>query len=97
MKEVFDECYYCNAPLKLEISETSIHTFQGHRNEFTIKHEPSLACTKCNNMFQAESYQFEKTDAFLHFLMSIKLKKAEIEYKDMIRYVDKNLKFNGDE
>ena len=48
-------------------------------------------------MFQAESYQFEKTDAFLHFLMSIKLKKAEIEYKDMIRYVDKNLKFNDDE
>ena len=97
MKEVFDKCCYCNATLKLEISDTSIHTFQGHRNEFTIKHELSLACTKCNNIFQAESYQSEKTNAFLHFLMSIKLKKAEIEYKDMIRYVDKNLKLNGDE
>ena len=29
--------------------------------------------------------------------MSIKLKYAEIEYKDMIRYVDKVLKFKGDE
>lgn len=32
----------------------TIHTFQGHRIEFTIKYEPSLACTKCNNKFQAE-------------------------------------------
>ena len=60
MKEVLEKCRYCNAPLKLEISETSIHTFQGHRNEFTIKHEPNLACTKCNNTFQSESYQSEK-------------------------------------
>ena len=29
--------------------------------------------------------------------MSIKLKSAEIEYKDMIRYVDKVLKYKGDE
>ena len=29
--------------------------------------------------------------------MSIKLKKAEIEYKDMIKYVDNVLKFKGDE
>ena len=29
--------------------------------------------------------------------MSIKLQNAEIEYKDMIRYVDKVLKFKGDE
>jgi hypothetical protein len=29
--------------------------------------------------------------------MAIKLKNAEIEYKDMIRYVDKVLKFKGDE
>ncbi len=97
MKEVLDECYYCHSQLKLEISETSVHTFEGHRNEFTIKHEPSLACTKCNNIFQAEPYQFEKTNTFLHFLMSVKLKKAEIEYKDMIKYVDKVLKFKGDE
>lgn len=97
MKEVLDMCYYCHSQLKLEISETSVHTFEGHRNEFTIKHEPSLACTKCNNIFQAEPYQFEKTNTFLHFLMSVKLKKAEIEYKDMIKYVDKVLKFKGDE
>lgn len=97
MKEVLEKCRYCNAPLKLEISETSIHTFQGHRNEFTIKHEPSLACTKCNNRFQAEPYQHEKTRAFLDFLMSVKLKKAEIEYKDMMMYVDNVLKFKGDE
>ena len=97
MKEVFKECCYCHSPLKLKISQTSIHTFQGYTNEYTIKHEPSLACTKCNNRFQAEPYQFEKTNEFLHFLMSIKLKKAEIEYKDMITYVDKVLKFKGDE
>jgi hypothetical protein len=97
MKEVLEKCRYCNAPLKLKISETSIHTFQGHRNEFTIKHEPSLACTKCNNRFQAEPYQHEKTRAFLDFLMSVKLKKAEIEYKDMMMYVDNVLKFKGDE
>ena len=97
MKDVFENCHYCQAPLKLEISQTSVHTFEGHRNEFTIKHEPSLACTKCNNIFQAEPYQFEKTSAFLHFLMSVKLKSAEIEYKDMITYVDKVLKFKGDE
>ena len=97
MKEVFKECYFCHAPLKLEVAETAIHTFQGHRNEYTIKHEPSLACTKCNNSFQSEPYQYEKTNVFLQFLMSIKLKNAEIEYKDMIRYVDKVLKFKGDE
>ena len=97
MKEVLEECRYCHAPLKLEISETSIHTFQGHRNEFTIKNEPYLACTKCNNRFQAEPYQFEKTGAFLDFLMSIKLKSAEIEYKNMIKYVDKNLMFKCEE
>ena len=97
MKEVLEKCRYCNAPLKLKISETSIHTFQGHRNEFTIKHEPSLACTKCNNRFQAEPYQHEKTREFLDFLMSVKLKKAEIEYKDMMMYVDNVLKFKGDE
>lgn len=96
MKEVFDECYFCHSPLKLEISETMIHTFQGHRNEYTIKHEPSLACTKCNNRFQAEPYQYEKINTFLDFLMSVKLKKAEIEYKDMVRYVDKELKFKDD-
>ena len=56
-----------------------------------------FACTKCNNRFQTEPYQLEKTNAFLHFLMSVKLKSAEIEYKDMITYVDTVLKFKGDE
>ena len=97
MKEVFDECYYCHAPLKLEISQTSIYKYHGHKEEYTIKHEPWFACTKCNNRFQTEPYQLEKTSAFLHFLMSVKLKSAEIEYKDMITYVDKVLKFKGDE
>ena len=70
----------CMVSAKLEIAETAIHTFQGHMNEYTIKHEPSLACTECNNGFQSEPYQYEKTNAFLQFLMSIKLKNAEIEY-----------------
>ncbi len=83
MKEVLNECYYCHAPLKLEIAETAIHTYQGQKYRYTVKHQPSLACTKCNNSFQAEP--------------DIGLKKAEIEYKDMIRYVDKVLKFKGDE
>ncbi|MDO4945774.1 MAG: hypothetical protein Q4E74_11320 [Ruminococcus sp.] len=71
MKEVFNECYFCHTPLKLEISEITVHTYEGHKEEYTIKHEPSLACTKCNNMFQAEPYQYDKTNAFLHFLISI--------------------------
>lgn len=97
MKEVFDKCYYCHAPLKLEISQTSVHTYQGEKNEYTIKHEPSFACTKCKSLFQSEPYQYEKTAAFLKFLKSIRLKKAEIEYKDMIRYVDEVLGFDSDD
>ena len=95
LRRVREECVEAApavVPLKLEIAETAIHTFQGHMNEYTIKHEPSLACTKCNNSFQSEPYQYEKTNVFLQFLMSIKLKYAEIEYKDMIRYLDKVLK-----
>ena len=63
---------------------------------YIIKHEPSLDCTKCHCSFQAESYQYEKKNAFIGFLKSIPLKKAEIEYKDMIRYVGDVLKFKGD-
>ena len=32
-------------------------TFEDQKIKYTVKHEPSLACTKCNNSFQAESYQ----------------------------------------
>ena len=41
---------------------------------------------------QAEPDQNEKTDVFMDFLKSISLRKAEIEYRDMIDYVDKVLK-----
>ena len=94
MKEVFDKCYSCHAPLKLKISETVVCGAPDH--EYVIKHEPCLACTKCTYSFQAELYQYEKKNAFIGFLKSIPLKKAEIEYKDMIRYVDDVLKFKGD-
>lgn len=97
MKEVLNECYYCHAPLRLEVAETVIHTYQGQKYRYTVKHQPSLACTKCNNSFQAEPDQYEKTNAFMEFLKSIGLQKAEIEYKDMIRYVDEVMKFKGDE
>ena len=94
MKEVFGKCYFCHAPLRPEISENVVCGFPEH--EYIIKHEPSLACTKCTCSFQAESYQYEKKNAFINFLKSIPLKKTEIEYKDMIRYVDDVLKFKGD-
>jgi uncharacterized protein with PIN domain len=97
MKEVFDKCYFCHAPLRPKISDTVTHTFEDQKIKYTVKHEPSLACTKCNNSFQAESYQYEKTAAFMNFLKSIGLKTAEIEYRDMIEYVDNVLKFKGDE
>ena len=93
MKEVFDKCYSCHSPLKLKISETVVCGAPDH--EYVINHEPCLACTKCTYCFQAESYQYEK-NAFIGFLKSIPLKKAEIEYKDMIQYVDDVLKFKGD-
>ena len=43
-----------------------------------------------------DTFQYEKKNAFIDFLKSIPLIKAEIEYKDMIRYVDDVLKFKGD-
>ena len=52
MKEVFDKCYSCHAPLKLKISETVVCGYPEH--EYIIKHEPSLACTKCTYSFQAD-------------------------------------------
>ena len=41
---------------------------------------------------QAEPDQNEKTDVFIDFLKSVSLRKAEIEYRDMIDYVDNVLK-----
>lgn len=69
MKEVFEKCYFCHADLRLEYSQTSVH---GHpKYEYAVKHTPSLACTKCTYSFDAESYQYEKTNAFIAFLKSI--------------------------
>lgn len=95
MNEVFEKCYFCHADLRLEYSQTTVHGYPKY--EYTVNHTPSLACTKCTHRFQAESYQYEKTDTFMAFLKSIGLKKAEIEYKDMIRYVDEVLKFESEE
>jgi len=92
--EVFEKCYFCHAELRLGISETIIHGYPKY--EYVVKHEPHLACTKCNNQFQAEPYQYEKISVFMKFLKSIGLKKAEIEYNDLIRYVDQALNFKCD-
>lgn len=92
MKEVLDRCYYCHSELKYEISETAVYEFS-RNHEYVVKHDPYPDCTKCNHRFSAEPYQDEKTSAFIKFLNSIHLKKAEIEYKDMIQYVDDILKF----
>ena len=46
---------------------------------------------------QAEPDQSEKTDVFIDFLKSVSLRKAEIEYRDMIDYVDQILKPNIDD
>lgn len=66
MKEVFDKCYSCHAPLQLKISETIVCGAPDH--EYVIKHEPYLACTKCTYSFQAESYQYEKKTLLSTFL-----------------------------
>ena len=94
-KEVFEKCYFCHSELRLEFSETMIHGYPEH--EYIVNNEPRLACTKCTYRFQAEPYQSEKTDAFMKFLESIHLKKAEINYKDMIRYVEDVLDFKCDD
>ena len=39
----------------------------------------------------------KKTDVFMDFLKSIFLRKAEIEYRDMIDYVDNVLKTHIDD
>ena len=46
---------------------------------------------------QAEPDQSKKNEFFLDFLKSISLKIAEIDYRDMIDYVDKTLKPNVDD
>ena len=46
---------------------------------------------------QAEPDESKKMNFFLDFLKSISLKIAEIDYRDMIDYVDKNLKPNIDD
>lgn len=48
----------------------------------------------CGDMFPADPYQYEKTDAFIRFLESITMWEAEINFGDMIRYVDNVLKPN---
>ena len=92
-EEVFKNCYFCHSDLKLEISETVVHGYPKY--SFVVKRVPQLACTKCNHSFQAEPFQYEKTSIFMKFLESISLKQAEIEYEDMIRYVDNQLHFIG--
>lgn len=94
-KEVFEKCYFCHAELKHQVRKTVVHVCS--KREYTIKNEPHLACTKCTHSFQAEPYQYNKTNVFLKFLESMSLKKAEIEYRDMIQYVDNVLKFNSED
>lgn len=93
-EEVFEKCYFCHSDLKLEISETVVPGYPKY--SFVVKHVPQLACTKCTHSFQAEPFQYEKTNIFIKFLESIKLKQAEIEYQDMIQYVDDVIQFHGD-
>ena len=88
--EVRTDCYFCHEKLVVGISETVVHGYP--KRSYVIKHEPRLKCPKCRDMFPDEPYQYEKTEAFIKFLESISLEKAEIEYKDMIRYVDNVLK-----
>ena len=88
-KEVFEKCVRCHGKLIYKISETVIHGYP--ERQLVVKNVPRLECQKCGFMMQAEPDQIEKTDVFMDFLKSISLRKAEIEYRDMIDYVDKVL------
>ena len=78
-----------------KISETVIYGYP--ERQLIIKHEPHFECSKCGFTMQAEPDQSKKTNFFLDFLKSISLKIAEIDYRDMIDYVDKTLKPNIDD
>ena len=89
-KDVFEKRVRCHGKLIYKISETVIHGYPERQS--VVKNIPRLECQKCGLMMQAEPDQNEKTDVFMDFLKSISLRKAEIEYRDMIDYVDKVLK-----
>ncbi len=89
-KEVFEKCVMCYGKTAYKISETVIYGYP--ERQLVVKNVPRLECQKCGFMMQAEPDQNEKTDVFIDFLKSISLRKAEIEYRDMIDYVDKVLK-----
>ena len=80
----------CYGKTVYKISETVIYGYP--ERQLVVKNVPRLECPKCGLMMQAEPDQNEKTDVFIDFLKSISLRKAEIEYRDMIDYVDKVLK-----
>lgn len=87
--EMHENCNKCHGPLTPEISQTVIY----HTDdlELTIKNEPHLECKKCRRYYSSEPYQSQKIDIFKDFIKTIPFKKVEIEYKDLIEYVDNNL------
>ena len=84
------KCVRCHGKIVYKISETIIHGYP--ERQLAVNNVPGHECQKCGLMMQAEPDQNEKTDVFMDFLKSISLRKAEIEYRDMIDYVDKVLK-----
>ena len=94
-KEVLEKCVRCHGKLIYKISETVIYGYP--ERQLVVKNVPRLECQKCGFMMQAEPDQNEKTDVFMDFLKSISLRKAEIEYRDMIDYVDQVLKSHIDD
>lgn len=81
-----EKCLFCQGELKYAVGEKSIY---GHpKYEYAIMHEPRMVCKKCEGMFQSEPGQYEKLNIFLDFLKTVQFSKIEIEYKDMVHYVD---------
>lgn len=88
--KTIEKCAFCGGELKS--GKSSITTHKTSDYEYTVFNEPYLECIKCRGCFSADPDQDSKTSKFMGFLALMGLKKAEIEYSDMIRSVDDILK-----
>lgn len=88
--KTIEKCSFCGGELKS--GKSWITTHKTSKYEYTVFNEPCLECIKCRGCFAADPDQDSKTSKFIGFLASMGLKKAEIEYSDMIRSVDDILK-----
>ncbi|MBQ8940994.1 MAG: YgiT-type zinc finger protein [Firmicutes bacterium] len=85
--EFLQKCPVCQGKAKYEVSDSNI-IFPKHEHECIIKNVPRMFCENCRLSFKPEPCQDEKTKIFLDFMETLPFSKVELEYKEMIRYVD---------